>query len=372
MEIIHVILDKTNPERMNGVNKVVHQLATQQHLFGEQVAVWGITSDTTVNYNEQIFETLLFPKLKNPFAFSTQLKEALFSKKGKAIFHLHGGWIPIYYRLVRFFYNNKIEFVITPHGAYNTIAMRKNFWLKKIYFQLFERKILKRALRIHCIGKSERNGLQEFYRSQKIILLPYGFELKSTIALKKRDENLFVFGFIGRLDIYTKGLDTLLLAFKRFHRKMPQAQLWIVGDGKEKPTLEKKINALKLNHCLILYGSKFGSEKEQLLQAMDVFIHPSRNEGLPLSVIEAASFGKPCIVTDATNIGYLITKYNAGQTIYRQSSKQLEAAMHAVVAKWSSPSTFVELQQNAIRMIKENYNWNTLLQQYHQQLYKLK
>lgn len=371
MEIIHLILGKANPERMNGVNKVVHQLATQQHLFGEQVAVWGITSDTLVNYNERNFETRLFLKQKNPFAISSQLKEALLNKKGKAIFHLHGGWIPVYYRLARFLYHNKIEFVITPHGAYNTIAMRKNFWLKKIYFQFFERKILNRASSIHCIGKSERNGLQEFYRTRKTILLPYGFELKSTIELKKRDEDHFVLGFIGRLDIYTKGLDTLLLAFEKFHRKMPQSQLWIVGDSKEKPALEKKIDALKLSHAVILYGSKFGSEKEQLLQAMDVFVHPSRNEGLPLSVIEAASFGKPCIVTDATNIGSLVTKYNAGQTIYRQSSNQLEAAMNAVVAGWTSPSKFVELQQNAIRMIQENYNWNTLLQQFHQQLYKL-
>lgn len=371
MEIIHLILGKANPERMNGVNKVVHQLATQQHLFGEQVEIWGITSDTTVNYNERNFETRLFLKQKNPFAFSSALKEALLSKKGKAIFHLHGGWIPVYYRLARFLYHTKIEFVITPHGAYNTIAMRKNFWLKKMYFRFFERKILNRASSIHCIGKSERNGLQEFYRTQKTILLPYGFELQSTIELKKRDEERFVLGFIGRLDIYTKGLDTLLLAFEKFHRKMPQSQLWIVGDSKEKPALEKKIDALKLNHAVILYGSKFGSEKEQLLQAMDVFVHPSRNEGLPLSVIEAASFGKPCIVTDATNIGSLVTKYNAGQTIYRQSSNQLEAAMNAVVARWTSPSKFVEMQQNAIRMIQENYNWNTLLQQFHQQLYKL-
>jgi hypothetical protein len=146
MEIIHLILGKADPERMNGVNKVVYQLATQQHLFGEQVAVWGITSDTTVNYNARNFETRLFLKQKNPFAFSPQLKEALLSKKGKAFFHLHGGWITVCYPLARFFYNNKIEFLITPHGAYNTIAMRKKFWLKKIYFRCIERKILNRAL----------------------------------------------------------------------------------------------------------------------------------------------------------------------------------------------------------------------------------
>lgn len=371
MEIIHLILGKANPERMNGVNKVVYQLATQQHEFGEQVAVWGITSDTTVNFSERNFETLLFPKSKNPFAIASQLKEALLSKKGKAIFHLHGGWIPVYYSLSTFFHNNKMDFVITPHGAYNTIAMRKSFWLKKIYFTFFEGKILNRTSSIHCIGKSERNGLQAFYPTPKTILLPYGFELQSNIELKKRAEDHFIFGFIGRLDIYTKGLDTLLLAFEKLHRRKPHIQLWMVGDSKEKAILEKKIKDLKLNEAVILFGSKFGSEKQHLLQAMDVFVHPSRNEGLPLSVIEAASFGKPCIVTDATNIGSLVTKYNAGKTIYQQSSHQLEAAMDSLITVGNSPSTFAVLQQNAIRMIQENYNWNTLLHQFHHQLYKL-
>lgn len=371
MEIIHLILGKANPERMNGVNKVVYQLATQQHVFGEKVAVWGITSDLSINYQTRTFDTLLFQKQRNPFAFSSELKQAILSKKGMVIFHFHGGWIPVFYTLSTFMYRNNIPFVITPHGAYNTIAMRKNFWIKKIYFPLFEKKILNYATNIHCIGKSERNGLYEIYKTKKTILLPYGFEPKNNIELKERDLDHLVFGFIGRLDIYTKGLDTLLLAFEKFHKNMPSTQLWIVGDSNEKTTLEKKINALRLNDAVILYGSKFGQEKEQLLQAMDVFVHPSRNEGLPLSVIEAASFGKPCIVTDATNIGSLITKYNAGQTIYRQSSRQLEDAMNHLVTRWASPITFMELQKNAIRMIQENYNWTTLLQQFHQQLYKL-
>jgi hypothetical protein len=43
MEIIHIVLGKANPDRMNGVNKVVYQLATKQVEFGENVAVWGLS-----------------------------------------------------------------------------------------------------------------------------------------------------------------------------------------------------------------------------------------------------------------------------------------------------------------------------------------
>ena len=45
MEIIHLVMGKANPQRMNGVNKVVYQLATKQAEAGIKVQVWGFTKD---------------------------------------------------------------------------------------------------------------------------------------------------------------------------------------------------------------------------------------------------------------------------------------------------------------------------------------
>ncbi|TRX39482.1 glycosyltransferase family 4 protein [Flavobacterium restrictum] len=371
MEIIHVVLGKANPQRMNGVNKVVHQLATQQRSFGETVSVWGISKDGKYNFETRNFETRLFQKQRNPFAFSKELKSALVAKKGKAVFHLHGGWIPVYYSIAQFLYQHTIAFVFTPHGAYNTIAMKRSFWFKKVYFRFFEKRVLQHTTQIHCIGKSEVTGLNKIFKNKKSILLPYGYENKQKITLKDTTNGTIVFGFIGRLDIYTKGLDTLLKGFQKFHKNHPDSQLWIVGDSNEKAALEKQIKTHSLSECVTLYGSKFGKEKEDLLQQMDVFVHPSRNEGLPLSVIEAASFGKPCIVTDATNIGNLVEKYQAGKTIYYQCSKQLEAAMNAVFKGWQIPLDFLEMQRNSIKMVEENYNWEKLITQFHTDLYKI-
>jgi len=371
MEIIHLILGKANPQRMNGVNKVVHQLATKQFLFGEKVAVWGITENLDMNFETRNFETRLFQKKKFPFSFSKELKEAIITTKGTAVFHLHGGWIPVYYALAKLFYKHNIKFVLTPHGAYNTIAMQKNSIVKKVYFYFFEKKILKRTDHIHCIGKSEVQGLKRIYNTGKLILLPYGFENNPKIEFKKAADNSIVFGFIGRLDIYTKGLDTLVKAFKKFHAKEPSSMLWILGDSKEKKELQHIISKNLLDNSVILYGSKFGEEKDELLQKMDVFVHPSRNEGLPLSVIEAASYGKPCIVTDATNIGSEIEKYNSGRTIYSQSIEKLEEAMSEMFVVYNKHEEFIVMQRNAINMVKENYNWNRLLLKFNTDLYHI-
>lgn len=87
--------------------------------------------------------------------------------------------------------------------------------------------------------------------------------------------------------------------------------------------MENLIKGKSLEENVFLFGSKFGADKEDLLKKMDIFVHPSRNEGLPLFVIEAASFGKLRIATDATNRGTQIKNCEAGITIYSQSSAQL-------------------------------------------------
>jgi glycosyltransferase involved in cell wall biosynthesis len=369
MDIIHLVLGKANPERMNGVNKVVYQLATKQVEAGLKVSVWGIAIDQEKNFGNRNFDTLLFLQQRNPFLVSKQLKTALIHKNEQAIFHLHGGWIPVFSTVSKILSQHKIPFVFTPHGAYNTIAMERSYWAKKIYFHLFEKKLLLQTIKIHCIGKSEMIGLSRLISFPKSILLPYGYENNKVILSTKSANKNIVFGFIGRLDIYTKGLDTLIEAFEILIHKTPNAQLWIIGDSPEKDNLEQKIKDKNLEQNILLFGSKFGAEKDNLLSKMDVFVHPSRNEGLPLSVIEAASFGKPCVVTDTTNIGDLITEYQAGKTIYTQSSHDLEVAMSALNSIWNNPVAFSKLQQNAITMIEENYNWKRIIQQFNQELY---
>lgn len=369
MDIIHLVLGKANPERMNGVNKVVYQLATKQVEAGLQAFVWGIAIDLEKNYGDRNFETQLFLQQRNPFSVSKELKQAIKYLHKPVVFHLHGGWIPVFSTVSKILVSHKIPFVFTPHGAYNSGAMERSFWVKKIYFHLFEKKILLKTQKIHCIGKSETIGLARLFSKPKSILLPYGYENHNATPITKSLNENIVFGFIGRLDIYTKGLDTLLEAFEILIKKTPNAQLWIIGDSKEKKVLEQQIITKKLNHNVFLFGSKFGVEKDDLLAKIDVFVHPSRNEGLPLSVIEAAGCGKPCVVTNTTNIGDLITQYEAGKTIYTQNGTDLEAAMSALNSIWNNPVAFSQLQQNAIKMIQENYNWKRIIQQFNQELY---
>ncbi len=371
MEIIHIVLGKANPNRMNGVNKVVYQMAVKQAEMQTKVSVWGITADLTKNFEDRNFETRLFLKSKNPFRIDTELKKALLSKRENTIFHIHGGWIPIFYSISKVLHSNQIDFVFTPHGAYNTIAMKRNFWVKKLYFQLFEKTVLKNSKKIHNIGKSEGTGLSAFYSNNKSVLLPYGFENQiktDSFTTKNKD---IVFGFIGRLDIYTKGLDTLLLAFEKLVTQYPKAKLWIIGDSNEKSKLETLIIKYNLTKNVLLFGSQFGEEKNNLLKKMDVFVHPSRNEGLPTSVIEAASFGKPCVVSNATNINELIESYKAGKSITEQNPNELHAVLIEMILIWQNKKAYETMSKNAVKLVEESFNWKKVITDLNHNLYEI-
>ena len=175
MEIIHIVLGKANPERMNGINKVVYQLATKQTEAGEKVKVWGITKDLSHNYGDRNFETVLYKAFKNPFKLDRKMIADLKSLKEDVVVHLHGGWVPIYASLAKKLKKYNVRFVLTAHGAYNVIAMQRSGLTKKIYFKIFEKRILDYAHRIHCIGVSEVDGLNTIYKNNKAFLQPYGF-----------------------------------------------------------------------------------------------------------------------------------------------------------------------------------------------------
>ena len=162
MEIIHLILGKANPDRMNGVNRAVHHLATSQAQNGLRVSVWGITPTPESAYPDgRLYATRLFRSRKNKLGLDPALSKALREVRPGVVFHFHGGFIPEYFHAARMLTRQGIPYIFTPHGSYNTVALRKSAWMKKLYFPLFERFVLNHARAIHLLGHSEELAMQQ-------------------------------------------------------------------------------------------------------------------------------------------------------------------------------------------------------------------
>jgi glycosyltransferase involved in cell wall biosynthesis len=360
MEIIHVVLGKVNPNRLNGINKVVYNLATEQVKSGRSVQVWGITPQPVHDYPERNFKTVLFKSSRFPFFIEKKMLSAIL-EHNNAVFHLHGGWVPVFSSISRFMRKNAIRYVITPHGAYNHIAVKKSRLVKSFYYTFFERQLLKAAHCIHLIGQSEIEGLDRLIKGTPFLLIPYGFNPVTKTELNLSDKQ-FIVGYIGRLDIYTKGLDVLIDAFDAFRQIVPHTALWIVGDGEGKSFLEQEVRSRGLTNVK-LWGQQFGDDKEGLLCQMHVFAHPSRNEGLPTAVLEAAALGIASAVTIPTNMAFYVEKYRAGEIVQSVKSDDLYSALLRVYDHFQK-GDYANYSNGARLMLENEFSWSKLVEKF--------
>jgi glycosyltransferase involved in cell wall biosynthesis len=105
----------------------------------------------------------------------------------------------------------------------------------------------------------------------------------------------FVWICVGRL-VPEKGQSMLVEALAQVRKGHPEARLAIVGDGPERPRVERVVASLGLGGAVYVLGQR--DDVAALLAVADAFVMASRWEGLPMVLLEAAAQGLPIVATD--------------------------------------------------------------------------
>lgn len=103
--------------------------------------------------------------------------------------------------------------------------------------------------------------------------------------------------YAGRL-APEKNLPLLLEAFAKLARRVPNATLWIAGEGALRSNLQRSCKKLSIDKSTLFLGQLNRAELARYYSACDIFVLPSKIEVLSLVALEAMWFGKPLIVTD--------------------------------------------------------------------------
>jgi len=109
------------------------------------------------------------------------------------------------------------------------------------------------------------------------------------------DDSVTLYGNVGRLS-YQKNHEFLLRAFKMLVSRHENVHLILIGTGELEENIRRQIEDLGLEKYVSLMGRQF--DIPGILQAVDVFVMPSRYEGLPIAAIEAQAAGLPCVLAD--------------------------------------------------------------------------
>lgn len=171
-------------------------------------------------------------------------------------------------------------------------------------------------------------------------------EIKRSLGLPS---DSLVLGTIARFDPI-KNHSMMLSAFSVVLESIPNAHLVIVGDGEERANIENKINRLGVGRNVTLTG--YQSNPAPFLNIFDVFLLSSLSEGTSMTLLEAMSIGKPCVVTDAGGNAEVIKNgYNGFVT----PNDNTGAFANAIIELLKSEA-LMTMPEKAIRRFEEKFS----------------
>lgn len=144
---------------------------------------------------------------------------------------------------------------------------------------------------------------------------------------------------VCRLTISVKGLDRIVNAAKTL-KEQGYAFLWyIVGDGEDRETLQKMIEAANVADCVVLIGKRMNPYP--FIAAADIMCMPSRYEGKPITVTEAMILGTPPVVTEYLSAHEQIKHEQEGVVVPNEE----EAIIAPLAEIMADPSVCMEMKQ---------------------------
>jgi glycosyltransferase involved in cell wall biosynthesis len=110
---------------------------------------------------------------------------------------------------------------------------------------------------------------------------------------------------VGRL-VPVKGYDVLVSAMQKVASQAPQLFCLIVGEGEAKEDLTAQIRQTGLEGRVRLLGYYDRENAMSILKSSDIFVMPSRYEGTPIALLEAAALARPILASDTGGIPELV------------------------------------------------------------------
>ena len=167
------------------------------------------------------------------------------------------------------------------------------------------------------------DNLRKFYENKigktKCIYIPNVIDNLPDKRSKLTNKNIIT---IGRLSP-EKGQKDLIDVFKIVNKELPKTKLFIVGDGPLKQELENYTKELKLTDKIIFTGFLGNKEKEKYILDSSIFILPSYTESFGLVLIEAMSYGLPCIAFDSSDGARELLKDDVGILVKDRNKEKM-------------------------------------------------
>lgn len=325
----------------------------------------------------ETYSTINFPFIKNeqPIPVTLKFPFSVFKVlKNNDIIHM---WVPYYFTnlkiiaIKKFFYpNTKLILTMDTVPGYSFSMGKGMDNLFKIYDKIFGWLIFKTSDVITLYGESlVPYALKAGIPKEKIRVLSTGIELKKINkkiinnikkSVKKEfgiSEHTKIVLFAG-LMVQRKGIEKIINIANIL--KKENVVFLLAGDGPEKERYIAYAKKLGLSDKMFFLGWR--KDMQRLYQASDILLLPAEGEGLPGVVMEAMSYGVPCVasnipcipdlIKDGTN-GYLCDKDNP-----EEFARKIKLLIH-------NDSLHKKISKNALLDIRK-FDWGIIIKKYNE------
>lgn len=332
---------------MGGAEVFTHEVAKRWVAMGHEVTLF--TSKFPGCKSEEIVDGVKIVRSGGRFTVYRQAKRIYYKRFRKERFDIVIDEINTRPFFAQKFIKNKEKVVALIH------QLAREFWFYETPFPIsyfgyyfFENRWLKQYINVHTITVSEstKNDLIALGFNE-VSIVPEGLNFKALNVLPQKNLTP-VIAFSGRLR-RSKRPDHAIKAFEIIKRKIPNAELWVFGDGPLRKKLQKKAG-----ERVKFFGQIDNSARRKLLAKSWVLMVPGLREGWGLNIIEANALGVPCVAYNVPGLKDSIKNHETGILI---ESGNIETLAEEIIHLQENPRNLRKLGLNALLFAKE-FNWN--------------
>ena len=162
--------------------------------------------------------------------------------------------------------------------------------------------------------------------------------------------------YVGRL-VYEKGIQNLIAAMPKILDRYHDSKLIICGRGGMIDELREQVKYLGIENKVYFAGYCDSKKMQKMYKCADVAVFPSTYEPFGIVAIESMLSGTPTIVSDVGGLNEIIEHGVTGMKSYAGNANSIA---DSVLALLFDPKLCANISQNAIKKVKENYNWSKI------------
>lgn len=356
---------KRIPSREGGIEIVVEEISTRLvrknysvtcfNRAGHHVSGKEFDAQSGKEYKGITLKTVPTIEKKGLAAVSSSFFAALGSAFGKYdVVHIHAEG-PAFFSWLPKLFGKRV--IVTVHGIdWQREKWKSGFGSK--FIRQGEKNAVKYADEIIVLSKGVQNYFKDTY-GRETQFIPNGVNRpdiqKAQLITEKFElnKNSYIL-FLGRL-VPEKGIRYLIEAFKQ---TKTDKKLVIAGGSSDTDSFTEELKDLaKDDNRIIFTGFVQGQMLDELYSNAYIYTLPSDLEGMPLSLLEAMSYGNCCLVSDIPECAEVVEDK---ALIFQKSN--VNALREKLQGACDHPEIVIELKKQAADFICEKYNWDDVVE----------